>query len=144
MLEGFKKMQILIGSSFLSITSNGLNFNGNVVIHMQEAKNVILLINETTKQLAIQKCDEQTEDKITFCRNKSNRTNGVRFNNREIQQTIAKMMNWNLEQYNYRADGFYLDEDEAMIFNLNKARRFPKRSKRNTKTETYNLTNEML
>ena len=130
MLEGFKRMPILIGSSFLSITSNGLNFNGNVVIHMQEAKNVILLINETTKQLAIQKCDEQTEDNILFCRNKSNRTNGVRFNNREIQQTIAKIMSWDLENYNYRADGFYLDEEEAMIFDLSKARRFSKRRRR--------------
>lgn len=131
MLEGFKKLPIMSGSSFVSITNNGLNFNGNVVVHMQNAKNVILLMNEKEKQIAIQKCDEQTEDKITFFRNKSNRTNGVRFNNREIQQTIAKMMNWNLEQFNYRADGLYLDEEEAMIFDLNKARKFPKRRKRN-------------
>ena len=131
MLEGFKKISIMSGSSFVSVTNNGLNFNGNVVVHMQESKNVILLINEITKQLAIQKCDEQAEDKLTFFRNKSNRTNGVRFNNREIQQMIAKIMNWNLEQFNYRADGFYLDEEKAMIFDLNKARKFPKRRKRN-------------
>ena len=61
-------------------------------------------------------------------------TNGVRFNNREVQQMIATMINWNLNEYNYRADGFLADDGETMIFNLNNARRFPKKNNQTTNT----------
>ena len=132
MLEGFVKIPLLSGSSFLSVTSNGLNFNNNVVYRMNKAKYIVLLLNEDKKQLAIQKCDENTEDKISFFRDEKNLKNGVRFNNRETQIMIAQMMNWNLEQYNYRVDGIYYEKEQAMIFDLNMARKFKKRIVKNS------------
>ena len=129
MLEGFVQIPILPGSSFLSVTENGLNFNKNVVKHMNKAESVILLCNSSKKQLAIQKCDKDTENSIPFYRNEKNLTTGVRFNNREIQQMIAAMMNWNLQEFNYRADGFITNDRSTMIFNLNSARVFRKRDK---------------
>lgn len=129
MLEGFVQIPILPGSSFLSVTENGLNFNKNVVKHMNKAESVILLCNSNKKQIAIQKCDKGTENSIPFYRNEKNLTTGVRFNNREIQQMIAAMMNWNLQEFNYRADGFITNDRSTMIFNLNSARKFIKRDK---------------
>ena len=99
---------------------------------MNKAKYIVLLLNEDKKQLAIQKCDEDMEDKISFFRDEKNLKNGVRFNNRETQIMIAQMMNWNLEQYNYRVDGIYYEKEQAMIFDLNMARKFKKRIVKNS------------
>ena len=129
MLEGFIQIPIFMGSSFVSVTDNGLNFNKNVVKHMNKAERIILLCNSNKKQIAIQKCDKGTENSIQFYRDEKNLTNGVRFNNREVQQMIATMMNWNLQEFNYRADGFIADDGKTMIFDLNGARKFPKRNK---------------
>ena len=129
MLEGFVEIPILQGSSFLSVTDNGLNFNKNVVKHMQRAESVKIFCNSSKKQIAIQKCDKNAENSIPFYRGEKNLTNGVRFNNREVQQMIATMMDWNLNEYNYRSDGFLADDGETMIFNLNCARKFFKKNK---------------
>lgn len=134
MLEGFVEVPILQGSSFLSVTNNGLNFNKNVVKHMRKAETIKIFCNSSKKQLAIQKCDDKVENSIPFYRDDKNLTNGVRFNNREVQQMIATMMDWNLNEYNYRADGFLADDGETMIFNLNSSRRFTKKNKTTTNT----------
>ena len=134
MLEGFVEITILQGSSFLSVTDNGLNFNKNVVKHMQRAESVKIFYNPSKKQIAIQKCDKNAENSITFYRDEKNLTSGVRFNNREVQQMIATMMDWNLSEYNYRVDGFLADDGETMIFNLNNSRRFTKKNKAATNT----------
>ena len=78
MLEGFVEIPILQGSSFLSVTDNGLNFNKNVVKHMQRAESIKILCNSSKKHLAIQKCDKNTENSILFYRNEKNLTNSVR------------------------------------------------------------------
>ena len=129
MLEGFVQIPILMGSSFLSVTENGLNFNKNVVKHMNKAESIILLCNSSKKQIAIQKCENGTKNSISFYRDEKNLKTGVRFNNREVQQMIATMMNWGLQEFNYRADGFIADDGKTMIFDLKSARRFFKRNK---------------
>ena len=134
MLEGFVELPILQGSSFMSVTDNGLNFNKNVVKHMQRAESVKILCNSSKKQIAIQKCNKNTENSIPFYRDEKNLKTGVRFNNRELQQMIAAMMDWNLSEYNYRADGFLAGDNKTMIFNLNCARKFTKKNKSLTNT----------
>ena len=129
MLEGFTRIPVLSGSSFMSVTSNGINFNGNVVFHLQRTRFVVFFLNSNDKQIAIQKCDESDDDKVPFFREGANWKNGVRVNNRELQQIISRMMNWDLGNCNYRADGIYFDKDDAMIFDLKTARRFNKRRK---------------
>ena len=139
MLDGFLEVPILQGSSFLSVTENGLNFNKNVVKHMQRAEYIILLCNSDKKQLAIQKCDKNRENAIPFYRDEKSLKTGVRFNNREVQQMIATMMNWDLNNFNYRADGFMTNDRKTMIFNLNSARVFRKKCRPKTsKKQTIN------
>ena len=130
MLEGFVKLSVLKGGSFLSITNNGLNFNVNAVACMQDAKNVALLLNADKKQFAIQQCNESDIDKIPFYRDEKSLQTGVRLLNRKIPLKIAKMMNWDLENFSYRADGHYIDKEKAMIFELINARQFKKRKRR--------------
>ena len=132
MLEGFVKFPIFFGNAFLSVTNNGLNFNGTVVSRMKQAENIVFLLNTDKHQVAIQKVDAGTADSIIFFQSEKDLKSGIRLNNREIQQRIAIMMNWNLEEYNYRADGFYIEDEQAMIFDLDSARKFKKRAKKTT------------
>ncbi len=134
MMEGFVLLPVLSGSSFMSVTSNGINFNGNVVFHMQKAKYIRLFLNSETNQVAMQKCTEKDEGAIKFCRNESKWKNGVRINNRELQQKISNIMDWNLKEYNYRIIGFFSDKDNTLIFELNDARKFRKRNRKKTTT----------
>ena len=134
MLEDFVLLPILSGSSFMSVTNNGINFSGNVVYHMQRAEFIRLFLNPKTKQVAIQKCETKLDGAVAFFKDESDLTNGIRLNNRELQQKFSNMMNWDLENYNYRAYGFFSDEDNAMIFDLNIARKFRKRNGKKTNT----------
>ena len=129
MLEGFVKIPIFNKSSCLSVTENGLNFNGTVVFHMEKANYINLLLNANKKQIAIVKCDKDSADKIPFYRDEKSLKNGVRFNNREIQQMISRIMEWDLLKFNYRVDGYFISEEQAMIFDLQNARKFSKKNK---------------
>ena len=134
MLEGFVRIPIFNKSSFLSVTENGLNFNGTVVFHMEKTNYINLLFNADKKQIAIIKCDKNSDDKVPFYRDEKNLKNGVRFNNREIQQMISRIMEWDLSKFNYRVDGYFISEEQAMIFDLQNARKFQKKNKKQTNT----------
>ena len=140
MLEGFVKIPVLTGSSFVSITDNGLNFSGMTVFHMQKAEYINLFVNADTKQIAIKECKKNAEYAIRFFRNEKNLKIGVRFNNREIQQMIAKMMDWDFQKYNYKVDGFYNEDEHVMIFDLTKTKKSAKKIR--TKHNKENLTED--
>lgn len=123
MLEGFVKLPVLTGSSFLSITDNGLNFSGMTVFHMQKAEYVNLFVNADKKQIAIKECKKNAEYAVRFFRSEKNLKIGVRFNNREIQQMISKLMDWDFQKYNYKVEGFYSEDEQAMIFDLTQTKR---------------------
>ncbi len=131
MLEGFERVPVLKGRTFMSVTNDGINFNKNVVAHMGKSPYVIFLLNIAEKKAAIQKCDSSDPDALVFYQKPRNETSGVRINLRDVQQKIADMMEWNLTEYNYRVDGAYSQEDSAMIFDLNCARKFDRRNKDN-------------
>ena len=130
MLEGFSEVPILQGSSFLSITNVGLSFNKNVVKKMQKPEYILLLCNEDKKQIAIQKCDKRRENSIQFYHDEKSLKMGVKFSNREVQQMIAELMNWDFKEFNYRVDGFMTDDKNTMIFDLNSAKKTAKKNKR--------------
>lgn len=134
MLEGFEKISIFSGRSFLSVTSNGLTFNKSAVQQLGTPKRVVFLLNSVQKKLAVQVCDDISDnDAIAFCQEEKIYENGLRINNRGLQQKLSGMMGWDLEERNYRIDGTYFDEDRAMIFDMNLARAFKKRNRNNAK-----------
>ena len=129
MLEGFKPFELMTGSAVLSVTNNGLSFNKNVINKMGRPEYIRFMINASTKQLAIQKTDENDTVSVQFVRKSADNRNGVRYNNRDLENTIATLMEWNLSTKTYRIDGIYQEDDHAMIFNLLTARAFPKRTR---------------
>lgn len=128
MLEGFSKISLMSGAAFMSITDNGTSFNKNVVAKMNRPTHICLMFNEKERKLAIQACDEEDHDAIPFLKKNGNAKNGVRFNNRELQSNLAEMMEWDISSYNYRMDGVYDSTERAMIFDLNEARKLPKKN----------------
>ena len=131
MLTGFKPINLITGSAVLSVTNNGLGFNKNVSIKMDNPTYIRFMINDDEKQIAIQKSDGKDDSSTKFVQEGTDITNGIRYHNKDLEAIIESMMQWDLSLYNYRIDGYYQEEDSAMIFNLKSARRFPKRSRTN-------------
>lgn len=131
MLEGYKKITLYSGSSFISVTSNGITFNKNVIQHLKIPERVVFLLNNVERKFAVQVCDDATDkDAILFCQTGKEYKNGLRINNRDLQHQLVSMMNWNLKDKTYRIDGIYLDAERAMIFDMNSAREFNRRNKK--------------
>lgn len=127
-MEGFTPMEVLTGGTTLSVTNNGLNFNYNVAVKIKRPKYVLLLQNENQKKIAIQACNQEDTNAIVFVKDENKIKNGIRIHNRDIEQTIEALMDWNLDQFNYKVDGVYSVEDGAVIFDLKRARKFTKKN----------------
>lgn len=119
MLEGFKKVNLTSGLPYVSITDNGMTFSKNAVIKMGKPKNVVLLMNEEKKMIAVQICDANEEGSIQFFKNI--KSINVRINNKDFIYTLSRLMNWNIKEEGYRILGDWYENEQVMIFDLTKA-----------------------
>ena len=79
------------------------------------------MINEDEKQIAVQVRDEKDSRAVQFYKTKKNNVISVRWNGRDLLNTISGMMNWNLKQESYRVEGCLLKDEGAMLFDLKQA-----------------------
>lgn len=121
MLEGFKTFNFNEGVPYVSVTSNGVTFNKAVVMKLDYPKHVIFLVDDKTGRIAVQACDEKTPNAVGFYKPKKANVISVRWNGRDLLNTIKNMMQWDLGKEAYRAEGELIEEEKAMIFDLNKA-----------------------
>jgi len=120
--EGFTTFNFSEGVPFVSITRNGVTFNKGVVLKMECPKYVILLVNATSKQIAIQACPEGTPKSATFYNGeKKSNALSVRWNGRDLLNTITAITGWNLTKEGYKIEGQLILEEKAMLFDLNQA-----------------------
>lgn len=119
MLEEFKQYNMTIGTASVSVTENGIAFSKTTVVKMDKVSHVKFYIDENRKRIAIQKAKENEDGAISFYNNQ--KIISVRWNNKELLKTLEKMMKWELAGNVYKVDGDYIPEEEAMIFDLNKA-----------------------
>lgn len=119
MLEGFKQYNMTIGTASVSITENGIAFSKTTIIKMDKVSHVKFFIDENNKKIAIQKAMKDDEGAISFYNNQ--KIVSVRWNNKELLKTIARMMGWELSGNVYKVDGDYFAEEQAMIFDLKEA-----------------------
>lgn len=121
-LEGFKAFNFNEGVPYVSVTNNGMTFNKSVIMKLDYPKYVLLLIDEDTKRIAVQACTADTPNAAPFYnKEKKNNVLSVRWNGRDLLNTIQSLMDWNLQERGYRIDGALLKEDHAMLFDLNNA-----------------------
>ena len=124
--EGFTTFNFNEGAPYVSFTKNGVSFNKSVIMKLGYPKNVILLINQQSKQIGIKVCDETDPNATSFYKEekKKNGVLSVRWNGRDLMNTIREMMNWDLDSISYRAEGQHIKEEQAMLFDLNKSTTF--------------------
>nr|WP_122013394.1 hypothetical protein [Maliibacterium massiliense] len=120
-LENFKPFNFNEGAAYVSVTSNGMTFNKSVIIKLQYPEYVVLLMDEETKRIAIQACASQTPNAVSFYKAKKSNVLSVRWNGRDLMQTIQSMMSWDLAKNGYRIEGALLKEEHAMLFDFNAA-----------------------
>lgn len=123
-LEGFFVFNFDVGVASASITPNGVTFNKAVVTKLDFPSHVLLLINEQEKQIAIKVCDESTPRAAAFYRKQGDdeSARSVRWNSRDLLNSISDMMDWDLKQMGHRVDGKLIPEEKAMVFDLTKAK----------------------
>lgn len=120
-LEGFRAFNFEEGVPYVSITSNGVTFNKSVTMKLDYPEYVLLLINSTTQQIALQACEESTPNSTVYYREKKNGVMSIRWNGKDLLNTIEGITGWNLKQVSYRAEGTLLPDEHAMVFDLSKA-----------------------
>lgn len=120
-LSNFSVFDFREGVPYVSITNNGLTFNKSVIMKMNYPEFVILLINSESKQIAVQACDESDEKAVQFYKEKANGVMSVRWNAKDLINTIARMCEWDLSQMSYRVNGVLIPEQSLMLFDLTDA-----------------------
>ncbi len=119
--SGFSTFDFEEGVPYVSITKNGITFNKGVVLKLGRPSRVELLINTDSKQIAIRGCNGDTSRSNSFYRENSRGIVSVRWNTKDLLSTLRDMMGWNLELESYRVEGQLLKEENAMLFDFNKA-----------------------
>lgn len=120
-LDGFRAFDFSEGVPYASFTQNGITFNKSVTLKLGEPEYVRFLINPETKQVAVQVCDSDEKNATVFYRPKASGVLSVRWNARDLLNTLERVMGWNLKESGYRADGVLLREERAIVFDLSKA-----------------------
>ena len=121
MLDNFKPFNFNEGVPYVSITNNGVTFNKSVVMKLGYPTHVLLLIDEDSKQIAVKKCDEFDQNAAPFYKPKKSNVISVRWNGRDLLNTLETMMGWDLSKAGFKADGLLIREENAMLFDLTKA-----------------------
>ena len=104
MLEGFKPFNFSEGVPYVSITNNGMTFNKSVVMKLDYPEQVVLLIDNETRRIAIQVCTPDTPNAASFYKEKKNNVISVRWNGRDLLNTIQAMMGWDLSKGGFRIE----------------------------------------
>ena len=121
MLDGFSPFNFEEGVPYVSVTINGVTFNKSVVMKLDYPAHALLLINEADKKIAVQACDEATQNATPFYKEKKSGAISVRWNGRDLLNTFQDIMGWKLKNEAYRIEGIHLKEERAILFDLTQA-----------------------
>ncbi len=120
--DGFTMFDFNEGVPYVSVTKNGVSFNKSVIMKLNYPTHVQLLINAATKQIAIKAC-LPLENKAQAFYNAEKKSNvlSVRWNAKDLLNTISDITGWNYEVESYRIEGVLIPEEKAMLFDFNNA-----------------------
>ena len=124
MFEEFVTFNFSEGLPTLSVTKNGLTFSKGTVIKMNYPEYAVLLIDKSGKRLAVKACRKEDNNAASFCsaeKKEKNDVLSVRWNSKDLLNTVASMMGWDLKLEAYKIEGQFIEEENAVLFDLNKA-----------------------
>lgn len=117
-LEGFQTFNFDEGVPYVSVTKNGVTFNKAVIMKLGYPKHVVLLINSNGKKIALKKCSEDTPNCVPFYKRNDKKILSVRWNAKDLLNTLQDIMGWDLSKDAYRIDGTLIKEEDAMLFDF--------------------------
>ena len=120
--EGFETFNFDEGVPYVSITKNGVTFNKSVIMKLGYPEFVVLLINPETKMIAVKKCSEYTPQSTSFYKNNEKNILSVRWNAKDLLNTLQDISGWDLSMDAYRVDGSLIKEEGAMLFDLSQGK----------------------
>lgn len=120
-LSKFETFDFNEGVPYVSVTNNGLTFNKSVIMKMNYPETVKLLIDAENKQIAVQTCNPEEDKAVQFYKTKANGVLSVRWNARDLINTVSRITEWNLKEKSYRINGVWHPEYSLMLFDLNDA-----------------------
>ena len=120
--EGFQTFNFEEGVPYVSVTKNGVTFNKAVIMKMGYPEYVVLLINAGEKKIALKKCTEEAPNHTSFYKENAKNILSVRWNAKDLLNTLQDMTGWDLSQNAYRIDGTLIKEEEAMLFDFTRAK----------------------
>ena len=127
MLEGFRPITLTIGSPTVTITTNGLTVNRTAIERLERSSYVILMLNDTLKQLAIVTCEKSDPNATRFF-SADRKIISARWNNSGLLNKITRLMEWDVKKHGYRTVGDHIESEKALIFDLTKAEIFDSRT----------------
>ena len=122
MLEGFRPYIVAPGSVSISFSKNGLGVSKAAVAKLRNSKFVKILLDTDQNRLAIQICEEEDAAATEF--SKTPKPEGVRWNTKDLTQTIQRMLGKPIDGKElYRVEGTFVDDPDypALIFDLKQA-----------------------
>lgn len=119
MLEGFELYNMATGSASISISENGIGFSKATVVRLGKSPFARVFIDRKTNRIAIQASQNNEDGAVPFFTNQ--KSGAVRWNNKELLKTLAQMMDCDFVKKVYKIDGDYFPDEQAMVFDLNKA-----------------------
>lgn len=125
MLDGFRTMKFYSGGNApsVSITKNGVTFTKSAAEILGRPTHVVFMVDERGKRIAIQASDKSNSDAMLFSRPEKDKY-GIRWNNKELLKSVLDLMGWNVDGVGYRVDGEFIEQETALVFDLQSAARF--------------------
>ena len=120
-LSKFKAFDFNEGVPYVSVTNNGLTFNKSVIMKMGYPAYVRMLTNDEDRQIALQICNENDDKAVQFYKEKANGVLSVRWNSKDLINTVSRMCDWDLNNFSYRVNGVIVPDENLMLFELDKA-----------------------
>lgn len=119
-LTGFVVFDFSEGVPYFTVTPYGVTFNKSTVLKLGLPAYVRVLINEKTKQVALQACEKTDPQAVRFYRQNKRKVLMIRFSSHSLLKTFKDLFQSDLRQ-GFRVEG-KLVEPGLVLFDLEKAR----------------------
>lgn len=130
-MKGFEVMDIEKASTqaAMTVTETKLRFNKATAHELTYPEYVVMSMNPTTHQVAVQGSTEGTRNAFLFAEKGTDTRYSITVNIMALSNSIRKMMGWN-DDAEYTARGVYYAAADAIIFEMDMAVRGEKRYRR--------------
>jgi len=123
-MDGFEIFTFGRKEPAVSITKNGVTFNGAAVDKLEKSPYVQLLINGETKMLAVKKISEENPYAVPFYVRAKKGVSSICWNSRKLLKVMCNMTGWDLAAdgcSGYKVLASYDSSEEALMIDLTAA-----------------------